>query len=98
MTASGKTCVTCTRDLMLGENVWESPITHTITPDAVTSTVDYQCDNCHDLDEWVRSVEPTSHHGYVAAVKTVRERTGWSLHESALFVKAVREDLKAGVR
>lgn len=91
--ASGKKCVTCARGLMVGESVWQSPITHTITPDAVTSTVDYQCDACHDLDEWVRSVLPAGHCGYVDAVKTVRARMDWSLHQAAVFVKAIKQDM-----
>lgn len=90
---TAKSCVTCARDLAVGDMVWQSPITHTITPAAVTSTVDYQCDTCHDLDEWVRSVLPSGHRGYVGAVKTVRSRMDWTLHQAAVFVKAIQQDM-----
>lgn len=97
MTTSGKTCVTCTRDLQLGESVWESPVTHTIRPEGITSSVDYQCDSCHDLEEWVRSVLPSGHRGYVDAVTTVRARLGWTLQQSADWVKAIKQDMQMEV-
>lgn len=94
---SAPPCVTCGRDLMVGESVWESPVTHNITPAGVTSSVDYQCDGCHDLAEWVRSVLPSGHHGYVDAVTTVRARMCWTLQQSADFVKAIKADMASGV-
>jgi hypothetical protein len=96
-TPSGKNCVTCGRGLMLGESVWQSPVTHNITSDGVRSTVDYECDGCHDLGDWVRSLLPSGYQGYVEAVTSVRERMAWSLQQSAEFVKAIKRE-SASVR
>jgi hypothetical protein len=98
MTATGKTCVTCTRELHIGDMVWESPITHTITPDGIRSSVDFQCDTCHALDEWVRTVLPAGYQGYVHAVTTVRARMGWSLQQAGVFVKAIKADMRSVTR
>jgi hypothetical protein len=93
-------CVTCVRPLYTGDTAWAED-THNVTPDAITTTTDYQCDPCHQVDvplleARARQVLATeSGNRHAAAAVAVREMSGWTLQNCADLVRRVRSE-KAG--
>jgi len=86
-------CVACGLDMLEGDKAWALS-THNLDLDTRTmSTVtDYQCEGCYilRLEPRVANLLLDGRRGYITAVKMVRDEMGWSLRESADWVKKIK--------